>query len=76
MCRHNMCATDFGKTYLVCMNRSLKRERLLQTIGGRKKMFDLSSKENGTEQIFFWGGGRRAPALHFGKWKAYFLNDF
>ena len=57
MCRHNICATDCGKMYLVCMNKSLKGERLLQTIGGRKKMFDLSSKENGTEHIFFFRGG-------------------
>ena len=38
------------------MNNSLKRERLPQTIGRREKMFDVSSKESGTEQVFFWGG--------------------
>ena len=57
------------------MNKSLKRERLPQTIGRREKMFDVSSKESGTEQVFFGGGGRKATALHFGKWNAYFLND-
>ena len=61
------------KTYLVCMNKSLKRGRPLWKIGEREKISDISSYKKIKQNKLFRG---KAIALQYGEWNAYFLNGF